>query len=76
MRGVVSRILATRYHIRPLLEAQKNTGKNNSVLKRETGLSRPSVILVMRGKTNNLDLIEPVAKALGVAMEKLFVRAA
>jgi transcriptional regulator with XRE-family HTH domain len=76
MRRIVSRILTTRYCTDPLLKAQKKTGKNNSNLSRETGLSRPSVILVMRGKTNNLDLIEPVASALGVPMSELFERAA
>jgi hypothetical protein len=59
-----------------LQRAQKKAGKNNSMITRETGLSRPSVIAVMHGRTSNLDLIEPVARALGVPMNELFEKAA
>ena len=76
MPRVVSRILATPIRTDLLLKAQEKTGKNNSALTRETKLSRPSVISVMKGRTRNLDLIEPVAAALGVPLEKLFAKAA
>ena len=72
----MSDTLHTTYRSDLLQKAKDKTGKNNSMLSRETGLSRPSVIAVVNGTTKNLELIIPVAKALGVAMDDLFAKAA
>lgn len=76
MPRTMSDITLSAYRSELLQRAKEKTGKNNSMLARETGLSRPSVISVVNGATKNLDLIVPVAKALGVAMDDLFAKAA
>jgi DNA-binding phage protein len=68
--------LTTRYNFDLLVKARENTGRNNSEIARDTGISRPKIIEVMKGESSNVDHIGTVAELLGVSMSELFAKAA
>ncbi len=72
----MSDVATTAYRTDLLAKAKERTGKNNSQISRETGLSRPTVILVFKGESDSVDAIEAVAKTLGLSLSQLFAKAA
>jgi transcriptional regulator with XRE-family HTH domain len=72
MRDTVDRL----YRHDLLQAAQEKTKKNNSMLARETGYSRPTVIAVMNGHSDSLAAVGHIADALSVPRDQLFTKAA
>jgi len=75
-RNMSDAVTTAVYRTDLLAKAKERTGKNNSEIARETGLSRPTVILVLKGASDSVDAIEAVAKSLGLSLNQLFTKAA
>ena len=76
MRGNMSRIQSTPYPAAELIEARDKSGKSNSEIALETGISRPKVIEVFHGKSNNIDHVRAVAAAVGYEIQVTLTEAA
>lgn len=73
----MSKIVDKPYRNELLREAKEAFGKSDAEIAREAGVSRPTVIAIMKGDPNvNLRSIQAVAKTVRVKLSALFAEAA